>query len=140
MLQLAICLRALQLYSHHAHNLCARVVFHQDHEFFADVYGFAETSYDDVIERIIGTQGESASLELKGILKGVYAKLDKFPDVGVKENKIFYAAILDQKKYILDELETLCQSPELSEGTKQMLGNIADKMEVFVYKIQQRLK
>lgn len=139
MLELAICLRAMQLYSHHAHNLCARMVFHQDHEFFGELYGFAESSYDDVIERIIGTKGE-AGLELKGILKGVYSKLGKAPDINVKENKVFYQFLLDQQMYINKELNALCKSAELSEGTKQLLGGIADKLEVFIYKTKQRIK
>jgi len=139
MLELAICFRALQMYSQHAHNLCARVSFHQDHEFFAEVYNFADDSYDGVIERIIGTKGEQG-LELKGILKGVYSKLDKAPDVGVKENKIFYTHILEQKNYINSELAKLCKSQELSEGTRQFLGGIADKLEVLIYKTKQRIK
>lgn len=139
MLQIAICLRALQLAAHHAHNLCARMPFHQDHEYFGDLYGFAEGSYDNVIERIIGTKGEEG-LQLKVILKGVYSKLDKCPDVGVKENKQFYMFLLEQCKYVNDELNSMCKSGEVSEGTRQMLGDIADKMEVHIYKIQQRVK
>lgn len=139
MLQIAICFRALQIYSQHAHNLCGRLAFQQDHEFFSELYNFADDSYDSIIERIIGTKGEEG-LELKGILKGVYAKLDKAPDVGVKENKQFYMFALEQVKYILKEINMACKSPEMSEGTKQLLGGQADALEVFVYKIQQRIK
>jgi len=139
MLQIAICFRALQIYSQHAHNLCGRLAFHQDHEFFGEVYNFPDDAYDSVIERIIGTKGEEG-LELKNILKGVYAKLDKAPDVGVKENKQFYMFILDQMKYINKEINEMCKSPEMSEGTKQLLGGHADSIEVFIYKIQQRVK
>lgn len=138
MLNLAICLRALQLYSQHAHNLCARMPFHQDHAFFADVYNFADDSYDSVIERIIGTKGEEG-LQLKSILKGVYTKLDNMPDVGVKENKAFYTAILSQQKYINDEINMLVKSEGMSEGTKQLIGGIADALEVLIYKTQRRL-
>lgn len=139
MLELAICLRTLQLYSQHAHNLCARMPFHQDHEFFSDVYSFADGAYDSVIERIIGTKGEEG-LHLKIILKGVYSKLDNMPDVGVTENKQFYLAILENQNYINQEINTLCKSEEISEGTRQLIGDIADKLEVLIYKTRQRTK
>jgi DNA-binding ferritin-like protein len=139
MLEIAVSFRAMQLFAHHAHNLCARLAFHQDHEFFAEAYGFAEKSYDNIIERIIGTKGEEG-LDIKNILKGVYSKLDKAPSIGVKENKIFYMFLLEQFKNANKELNDLCKKPEISEGTRQLLGGIADEVEVFVYKIQQRIK
>lgn len=113
--------------------------FHQDHEFFSDVYTFADGAYDSVIERIIGTKGEEG-LHLKIILKGVYSKLDNKPDVGVTENKQFYLAILEQQNYINQEINTLCKSEEVSEGTRQLIGDIADKLEVLIYKTKMRIK
>jgi DNA-binding ferritin-like protein len=61
MKDLAVHLRAMQIYAHTAHNLCARVPFFQDHAFFADTYSALEDDYDSVIERIIGTKGEQAT-------------------------------------------------------------------------------
>ena len=38
MLELAVIVRSLQFYAHHAHHICARMVFMQDHEFLAEIY------------------------------------------------------------------------------------------------------
>lgn len=139
MLQIAINFRAIQIFSQHAHNLCARLAFHQDHGFFSEVYNFADDSYDGIIERIIGTKGEEG-LELKNIIKGVFSKLDKAPDVGVKENKVFYMFLLDQLRSNNLLIDQLCKSDQISEGTRQFLGNLADQSEIIIYKIQQRIK
>ena len=36
----------MQIFAHTAHNLCARVPFFQDHEFFSDTYTALEGDYD----------------------------------------------------------------------------------------------
>jgi DNA-binding ferritin-like protein len=137
MIPILIQLRSMQLYAHHAHNLCARIVFMQDHEFFGDAYGVYETDYDGVIERIIGTKGDDG-LELSSILLAVSSKL-KEPMIGVKENKVFYTKLISME----NELRVLIGQEikaGVSEGTRQMLGDICDRSEVRCYKIQQRLK
>jgi len=56
----------------------------------------------------------------------------------VKENAVFFQIILEKQKMVCSKIEELCKSG-LPQGTIQMLGNIADKSEVFQYKLKQRL-
>lgn len=138
MLQIAIQLRAMQLFTHSAHHLCARTVFHQDHEFFSEVYQAVEDDYDTVIERIIGLTGE-ASVDLNVIMTNVSEKLKSCPSVGVKENKVFYQKLLEQEKQLCQMVEVTCKTPGTSQGVIQSLGTIAEKSEVRQYKINRRV-
>lgn len=140
MKELQILLRSLQLYAHQAHNLCARIVFHQDHEMFAEIYTKAESDYDSITERAIGLSGEEAVCSLQELLQGCFSKLSSIQDKSVKENSIYYQVILSLIKEINAKIEPLCKSGSLTQGTIQMLGDIADKNEVLLYKINQRLK
>lgn len=139
MLQLAILFRALQLASHSAHNHCARTVFFQDHEFFAELYGKAEGYYDSITERMIGL-GQEEQLKLQTVIQAVSQKLASAPSVGVKENKEFFIYALSQLEESCKLVDSLCKSGQLSEGTKQLIGGIADEVEVLKYKISRRLK
>jgi hypothetical protein len=42
--------------------------------------------------------------------------------------------------YVNSEINQLCKSSELSEGTKQLIGGIADDLEVLLYKTKMRMK
>jgi len=139
MLQLAILFRALQLASHSAHNHCARTVFFQDHEFFGELYGKAEGYYDSIAERMIGL-GQEEQLKLQPLMSAVSQKLASAPSVGVKENKEFFVFSLSQLEEACKLIDSLCKSGQLSEGTKQLVGGIADEIEVLKYKISRRLK
>ena len=139
MREITIQLRAMQLFAHSAHNLCARMVFHSDHEFFGDAYSAYEGEYDGVIERIIGTKDESL-VKLQDILQAVVMKLQSAPSIGVKENSIFYQYLLSMENELYMLIEKEIKSVGVSCGTEQMLGNIADASEIRKYKIKQRLK
>lgn len=128
----------MNLFAHSAHNLVARMPFHEDHEFFAGVYEVADSDYDGVAERIIGLYGEAA-MNLNEIMQAVVAKLAPLPSIGVKENKLFYNVQLQLEQ----ELCKLCVAAiasGASEGSKQMLGDICNASEVRQYKIKQRIK
>lgn len=140
MIELLACLRALQLFTHHAHNLCARVAFFSDHEFFGEVYGEAESDYDSVIERIIGKKGEVPELELGSFMSKVTAKLSGAPSIGQKENKVFFMHQLKMEENICSYVEQLCKAGGLSQGQIQLLGDIAQRSEIRQYKIKQRCK
>lgn len=135
LIPLAICFKALNLYSHHAHNLAAHVTFNQDHAFFAEIYDFADSKYDDLIERHIGTVNDQISLA--EILSGAQAKIAQLAPV-TKENKGYYLEILKMVDYILAELEKAKTAP-MSIGTQNMLAGIADELEVIKYKIKRRV-
>lgn len=138
MKELAILLRAINLYAHSAHNLCGRVPFFQDHEFFLELYEAADDAYDDVIERMIGLYGEDSVPSLPEQLEALHQLMSSLPEKGVKENAIYFQILLEKQKLVCSKIEELCKSG-LPQGTIQMLGNIADKSEVFQYKIQRRL-
>lgn len=137
MLELAIALRALQFYSHHAHHIVARAVFFQDHEVLGEIYAKAESDYDNVIERFIGTKGAEA-LDEQSVLSAAVQKCGTFPLKGVTENKVVLSACLQQIKDINAKIELLCKVPGVTQGSIQMVGNIADANEVLMYKLQQR--
>jgi DNA-binding ferritin-like protein len=138
MLELAIKLRALQLFGHHAHHIVARIVFFQDHDILSEIYTKAEADYDDVIERFIGLKGAEALDETKVLIAAVN-KVQKMPLKIAKENKELLQSVLKLIEEINTDIEKLCKEPGLTQGTIQMVGNIADKNEVLVYKLKQRL-
>jgi len=140
MIELLACLRALQLFTHHAHNLCARSVFFQDHEFFGSSYGEAEGDYDNIIEDIIRAKGEIPELELSSLMTAVMSKLSGAPSVGQKENKAFFVHQLKMEQTICSYIEKLCKSGALSQGQIQTLGDVAQKSEKRQYKIKQGLR
>lgn len=139
MINLLVHLRAMQLFSHHAHNLVSRAVFFQDHDFFGEVYPQLESDYDSVIERIIGLQGEG-QLALQPLLQAVVAKIANAPSVGVKENKVFFQYLLQQEQELCKLVEELAKVPGTSQGVIQTIGTIAEKSEIRQYKIKQRIK
>ena len=138
MLELAVLLRSMQLFSHSAHHLCARTPFHQDHAFFGDVYPAMEDAYDSIIERIIGLYGED-SVELNRIVSEVAQKLQNCPSTGVKENKAFYEYQLQFEQELCGLVETICKNPKASQGVIQLCGELGNQSEIRQYKIKQRI-
>ena len=139
MLELLILLRASQLFTHSAHNLCARTPFHQDHAFFADSYSAFEDAYDSIAERIIGLYGED-SMELNRIMSEVAQKLQNCPSTGVKENKAFYEYQLQLEQELCSKVEAICKNPKASQGVIQTCGTLCEQSEIRQYKIKQRIK
>ena len=131
MIELAILLRTLNLYSHHAHNLCKGCEFFQDHDFFAELYAFAEESYDSVIERQIGTKTDEIDLVL--ILKESVEILSSM-------NSDYFKNCLITLDETIRFIDNLSKNGNLSGGTVNMLQGISDSMEVFIYKIKRRVK
>lgn len=139
MLEILIHLRAMQISTHAAHQLCARVAFHQDHEFFGEAYAAHEDAFDGVAERIIGLFGED-SLNLQVIMQQVCAKLANAPSVGVKGNDVFYQYLLAKEQELCSMIDNYLKSKPSSEGVKQLLGEECNQSEIRQYKIKQRLK
>lgn len=137
MKELVVLLRLMQFYSHNAHNLAARIVFHQDHEFFAELYQAYEDNYDDVVERMIGLMGPQ-SINLNEIQLLASQQLQVFP-LQVKENGMFLEQILKFEKQLCLQIEALCKTIGLSQGSIQLLGDIGNASEKRQYKIKQRL-
>ena len=139
LLILATHYRALYLYSVQAHQLASKIVFHQDHAFFNEVYDKAEGFYDNVIERHIGLNGDE-QIDLMLINQKATEILAQLKTRGVSENKEFYIEILKQLQATLPLVDKACKDPSTSVGTQNMLAQHADEIEVLVYKISRRIK
>jgi DNA-binding ferritin-like protein len=131
LIHLATLFRIINLYSHHAHNLTFGCTFMQDHEFFAELYDFADGVYDDCIEREIGTASEN--IDLCQILKDSYDLIEQLDDN-------YFENILKLLDEAINFIEESCKDGKLSQGTINMLVGHADKIEVLQYKIKRRLK
>jgi hypothetical protein len=129
-MNLAALLRYMQFYAHIAHNTLGGPTFFEDHEFLAELYAGYEDDYDSVVERMIGLEEECDLIEIH-----------KAASSGLKAPKSFEAAF----KEILNCEEELCKAIESlvkgsSQGTMNLLAGIADKSEMRMFKLKQRLK
>lgn len=127
LIKMATAFRALQMYTHQAHNLTSGVSFFSDHEYFGELYGFAEECYDSLIERSIG-KGKKPSL--KKVILDVSSILSIIPEDDFLQNSLM----------LIDELIGACEEVAKREdlGTNNLIAGIADKLQVHKYKIQQR--
>lgn len=137
LLKAATLLRAGQFYAHHAHNNVKGLTFSQDHDFFGELYPVYEKGYDGCVERYIGLCGKPID-GIKLVCDGAELVSD-LPKDGGSDNRAFYQGILHIEKALCSFIQDCIKSP-MSEGTKQMLGTLADESEVRQYKIKQRLK
>jgi len=128
LIKLATAFRALQMYSHHAHNMTRGESFHSDHVYFGDLYSFAESSYDSLIERYIGLGG-SPSLAI--IMRDTLKILSILP-----ENN-YYQNVLSLIHEVVKECEEVASKSSI--GTNNLIAGIADSLEVHIYKIKRRL-
>lgn len=134
--KIAILLNLLQSYSHNAHNLVKGPLFLQDHDFLGELYEGYQDDYDDVIERAIGL---NIPISLNKIRLEAVQMLTKLPE-SEQENKNYLKNILSLEKNLCQTIEEYLASNPVSEGTKQLLGEICNKSEKRQYKIQQRIK
>jgi DNA-binding ferritin-like protein len=139
MLELAILVKCLELYSHSAHHIVARAVFIPDHEMLGSIYSKMNGDYDNIIERFVGLKGSEA-LDEQAVLVAAVQKCGTHPLKGITENKTVLSTCLQQIKDINAKIEVMCKAPGVTQGTIQLLGNMADLNEVVIYKLQQRVK
>lgn len=130
MLELISSFRALQMVAHHAHHLVKGPSFFEDHSFFGKLYNKADEYYDNVAERFIGLGFES-HFNLGEILAKVAEKSVVDAD--------HYKNVLNLINGIDEVINDMTASGLLSEGTVQLLGDIADNLEVYKYKINRRV-
>lgn len=136
MQELLIQLRTMQLYSHSAHHLLARAPFLADHDFFGSVYEEMQSEYDGIAERIVGVVGE-APLDLAPIVLGAANKCASLPSINVKENSTFFKAQLELEHELCKLINAVIQAG-VSEGTRQLLGDVCNRSEMRQYKIKRR--
>jgi DNA-binding ferritin-like protein len=129
-----VLLRTLQLYGQNAHNLAKGKSFFADHDAMADFYSAAAADYDMVVERMIGCDME---VDLVKVHKNVCGYLEKLPHNVENEKALEYIMALEKK--LCAEVEKECKK-SVSEGTRQLIGEVANKSESRQYKMKQRLK
>lgn len=130
MIKLLVLFRALNLYTHHAHNIAKGDEFFQDHVFFGDIYDLADKLYDDVIEREIGTNSDKISL--LSITHDVSKEIMHLGSDHFNET-------LKLIGKIIKEIDSLTKSGKLSIGTQNLIAGQADELEVISYKIKRRI-
>lgn len=135
MIETAMLLRSKQLAVHNMHQLASKVAFLADHEYLGDVYGKAESQYDSVIERMIGlgTTPDLNTIQIQAAQKSASV-------IPAKDNGEMFTQVLTLNKQILQVIEVECKSGKHSQGTLQLLGGIADEIEMENYKLVQRTK
>ena len=138
MKELAILLRMMQLYTHNAHNNAGGATFFEDHKYLGKLYPIYEAAYDMIIERIIGLYGVE-SLNLHQIQEQAILMQDGLPVIEL-ENRNYFMKILECEGKLCSHIEALVKVPGITEGTRQLLGDIANDSEARQYKIKARLR
>lgn len=135
--KIAVLLKAMNLFAHNAHNLAQGPTFGADHPFLGELYEAYDQEYDDVVERMVG-KGMAPNLEVVA-QKAVKVLLAVAPSNEFSES---FNQILQLEQKLVSSIEMYIEESSLnktcSEGTKQLLGNIADCSEIRQYKIKQR--
>lgn len=124
---IAASLRAAQLYAHNAHNLAIGDSFFADHEFLGELYGAYESSYDRLVELIIG---ERLPIDLQAIAHDAMRIVDSAPDYP-------FPSLLQLEKHLQQEIDAAA-SGETDQGVLQVLGSIAEESKSRAYKLGQR--
>lgn len=132
-MNLASILRFLQLYTHNAHNLLGGATFFQDHEFLGELYPVYETDYDNIVERTIGLKG---TMDLIAIQKIAANQLEKTGQCTSYDQ--CFKELLNWEAILCTAIDKIAK--ESTQGTANLLADIADRSEMRQYKIKQRLK
>lgn len=136
MKELVILFKALKLYAHAGHNLFCGPTFFSDHKMLGKLYEDYDETYDSLVERVIGLYGKD-SIDLLQIQISSVDLLKSLP-LNV-DNKQMFVIILQQEKKVCDHIKKLINVEGVTEGTKNMLADIADKSEQRQYLLKQRV-
>jgi len=128
-------LKVLTEFYAHAHNNVQGVSFFSDHGALGCFYDETFKSLDHVAERIIGTLG-SESLDLVEVAKASLQVLSKLKRSEADADTLFKVSLLLEER-LVESVEMFKDS--VSEGTLQLIGEIANKSESRQYKIKRRL-
>ena len=126
-------LRALQFLAHRAHNVVKGATFFEDHEFLGELYPAYEKAYDDLVERIIGTNAEN--LSICKVNKAAAEMSSVSPNETSPE--VFFRIILKGEKDLCAMIEESIK--DQTQGTQNLLAQIADDSEKRIYSLKQRL-
>lgn len=133
--QLATLYRAAQFYAHAAHNFAKGATFYQDHEALGELYGAYEEAYDSIVERMIGN-GEPFSIQQ--ILTNATAEANKYADPSTFSQVTSFQVLQGMEQRIRASIDI--QIGAQTQGTQNLLAQLADDSEMRSYKIGQRLK
>lgn len=129
-MNLAGYLRYMQFQAHIGHNTLGGETFFQDHAFLGDLYATYEDAYDAVVERMIGLE-EPINL--------VKIHEDAVKDLSIPKNyDEMFKELLSCEEDLCKKIESI--APKCSQGTMNLLADMADKSEMRQYKLKQRLK
>ena len=128
----AVVLRTLQLYYHSCHNIVVGPDFNHDHALFGDFYEEVEDDYDAMIEESILNEGRNG-INLKNQLKQIYDNI-KAIDVMTVDRLVMYRTGIQLEKKLQTMLEE-CKKSNPTLGTETLLGDVAKKCGVRLYKM-----
>lgn len=137
--KIAAYIRAMELYYQMAHNVVKGALFISDHGLLGEFYTQLGGNYDAVAERAVNIEGDAA-VDILPQLKDIFQHLKVKPGINVKENKEYFIAGLECEKMLCQMIDQVCKDPSTSEGTRQLIGDIADQSEIRQYKINRRIK
>lgn len=126
-------LRALDFLAHRAHNVTRGTTFFEDHRFLGELYPAYETAYDDLVERIIGTNAES--LSICKVNKAAAEMSSILPNETKPEP--FLKAILKGEKDLCAMIEKSIK--DQTQGTQNLLQHFCDDSEKRQFALKQRL-
>ena len=132
--KIATTLRAAGNVARNCHNQVKGIAFFGDHEFFGEVYAELEGDYDAVVERCIGT-GEA--IDLCEVTTNAAAKSANYDCSDMAADEMC-AVLLGLEREIQAQATEANKGASL--GTQNLLQGIADKSEMRVYKLRQRIK
>lgn len=133
--QLATLYRAAQFYAHTAHHFAKGATFYQDHEVLGELYAAYESAYDSLVERMIGN-GEPFNAQQ--ILTNAAAEANRYADPATFSQQTSFQVLLGIEQRIRASIDIQIQSQ--TQGTQNLLAQLADDSEMRNYKLQQRLK
>jgi len=134
--QLLAKLRTLSMYYQTAHWQCKGSLFYQDHLLFERLYNVVNEEIDGVAERAVGITQDVSVVNLNDSLKLMAEIAIKLP-MENKENVSYAQTALILEMDLLKMLGSL--EPNVTLGTKDLMGAIANSHESNCYLLRQRI-
>lgn len=119
-----------RFYAHMAHNLCNGPTFFADHDYLGSLYEAYDDAYDALIERMIGLGEEIDIGEIT--IEGA----DLFAKNSGGSN--YFNRLLAMEVEICAEIKSTVAGK--TDGTQNLLQDLADQSEARQYKLKQRTK
>lgn len=137
-------LRAAYHWFHAAHHVTSGTGFHGDHELYAEIYEDYISQLDGAIEKSIGSCGVEIAAAPLPALHLAMKLLQQYPSPETLTSlAIASTALQVERDYqgVIEELfKTLESMGALPMGLNDFLQASANKHDVFVYKLTQRVK